>query len=196
MRSDEEFAAFLRAEIADGVSAAIGEQLAELRRFVDRRFAEVSAEVNATATLGEMSEAALSAQIAKIQHEVGRMVARPMAETRTSGIELEAVVQGTETAANQIMEAAEAIQDCVGRDNTADSRVAILEMVQTIFEACSFQDLTSQRIRRAIRHLQQVDLMLNSLASADPAPVAEDPCTSTGADLNQALIDELLGGCA
>ena len=47
------------------------------------------------------------------------MVAMPAAATRNSGLELEAVVQATEAAANQIMEAAEAIGDWL-RDGARD----------------------------------------------------------------------------
>ena len=46
--------------------------------------------------------------------------------------------------------------------------------VATIFEACSFQDVTCQRIRRAIQHLQQVESMLTDMVPADPgAPAPE-----------------------
>jgi chemotaxis protein CheZ len=66
--------------------------------------------------------------------------------------------------------------------------------VETIFEACSFQDLTSQRIRRAITHLEQVDVMLNTLASGGVPPDLPAPSNAAagGADLGQDMIDQLL----
>ncbi len=103
----------------------------------------------------------------------------PAAATRNSGLELEAVVQATEAAANRIMEAAEAISDWL-RDGSADpaSVQAVNEKVNAIFEACSFQDVTGQRIRRAIQHLQQVETMLTDIvpegeAAGAAAPAAE-----------------------
>jgi chemotaxis protein CheZ len=116
------------------------------------------------------------------------------------------VVQATEAAADTIMEAAEAIQtwlDGGGRD--AESIAALNDRVATIFQACSFQDLTGQRIRRAIKQLQQVETMLEGLmpGGAVPegpklevvghAPTVAEPALA-GPDLAQAEIDRLLNG--
>jgi chemotaxis protein CheZ len=141
-----------------------------------------------------MSEATLIDRISRVQHEVARLVSMPVTETRNTGLELEAVVQGTEVAANQILEAAEAISDWLRKGAGTEQAAEISHQVETIFEACSFQDLTSQRIRRAINHLEQVDVMLNTLASgAMPAelPAPSDPAAA-GADLGQDMIDKLL----
>jgi chemotaxis protein CheZ len=114
--------------------------------------------------LFDFGEANLSGQLGKIQEQVAAMVAMPAAATRNSGLELEAVVQATEAAANQIMEAAEAIGDWL---RTGSRDVASIEEIATklnsIFEACSFQDVTGQRIRRAIQHLQHVETMLTEV---------------------------------
>jgi len=193
--ADSSLAGFLRTEIAAGVSDSLGGQLADLHRFVDRRFDELSAEIHASVTLAEMSEAALAGQIGRVHEEVARMVSVPIAGARTSGIELEAVVEGTEVAANRILEAAEGILDWLGKGPGIDVTGEIVAKVQTIFEACSFQDLTSQRIRRAIGHLKHVDNMLNNIASADPL---QSPCpdqsepTGSGADLGQDMIDSIM----
>ena len=63
--ADGGVADFLRAEIAAAVRDSLGGQLAELHRFVDRRFAELSAEIHASVTITEMSEAALAGQIGR-----------------------------------------------------------------------------------------------------------------------------------
>jgi chemotaxis protein CheZ len=188
------FTEWLGARIAEAIQSSVGDQLAEMRRFVDRRFAELSAEINASASIAEMSEATLIDRISRVQHEVARLVSMPVTETRNTGLELEAVVQGTEVAANQILEAAEAISDWLRKGAGTEQAAEISHQVETIFEACSFQDLTSQRIRRAINHLEQVDVMLNTLASgAMPAelPAPSDPAAA-GADLGQDMIDKLL----
>ena len=74
------------------------------------------------------------------------------------------MVQATEAAANRIMEAAEAIGDWLreGRRDPASMEV-VNDKVNAIFEACSFQDVTGQRIRRAIQHLQHVETMLTDM---------------------------------
>ena len=106
-------------------------------------------------------------------------------------------MQGTEVAANQIMEAAEAILDWLAKGANSEAAQEIGEKVQSIFEACSFQDLTSQRIRRAIRHLQEVDTMLTTIASPD-APAPAQPAATVvpvaGPELDQDLIDQLMNG--
>ena len=156
----------------DQIRSCIKDEIApffdDLRRFTDRRIAEL----HATVQLVDYSETNLSNQLAKIQGQVSALVAVPAAATRNSGLELEMVVQATEAAANQIMEAAEAIGDWLrdgGRD--AASLETVAARLSTIFEACSFQDVTGQRVRRAIHHLQQVETMLSELMPPGAAPV-------------------------
>jgi len=138
--------------------------LDDLRRFVDRRIAELSAEIHATVQLVDFSETNLSGQLARIHDQITNMVAMPAAATRNSGIELEAVVEATESAANRIMEAAETIGEWVRAGKSdPETMAAVADRLNTIFEACTFQDVTGQRIRRAIRHLRQVETMLTDL---------------------------------
>jgi chemotaxis protein CheZ len=158
-------------QIEQAVRETIRAEIGDLRTFVDRRIAELSAEVHATVDLVDFSETNLSGQLAGIREQIASVVALPTAATRNSGLELEAVVEATEEAANRIMEAAEAIGDWL-RENTKDdsSMNGINEKVNAIFEACSFQDVTGQRIRRAIQHLQQVETMLTDMVPGQ-APV-------------------------
>lgn len=177
---------------------------ADLRGFVDRRIAELSAEVHATVQLVDYSEENLSGQLGRIHEQIASLVAIPAATTRNSGLELEAVVQATEAAANVIMEAAEEIQNWLdsGSQDAAALRV-VSEKVNSIFEACSFQDVTGQRIRRAIQHLQQVESMLEGMVPGGITPTTEKLHVSAvmhtvvepaqaGPDLAQAEIDRLL----
>jgi chemotaxis protein CheZ len=133
----------------------------------------------------------------------------PAAQTRNSGIELEAVVQETEAATNAILEAAEEIQAWVelcGADKA--TLAALTGKVSAIFEACAFQDVTGQRVRRAIQHLQQVDDVLQQLIPAGAGqPASPTPprvevsalirtldAPAASGDLGQAAIDALLRG--
>ncbi len=177
------------------VRSEVGERLDSLHRFVDRRFAELSAELHATVELAEFSEGNLTAQIAAIHGQISGLVAAPTLATRNSGSELEAVVVATESAANSIMEAAEAIADWASGGQRDPA--ALLAKVNDIFEACSFQDLTGQRLRRAIEHLQNVEAMLDRMVSPQAAAeeAAKPVITSTGGsgpDIDQSEIDRLL----
>src|SRR5579872_7209725 len=97
--------------LEDVVRAAVRAEVDELRRFVDRRIAELSMEIHATVQLVDYSETNLSAKLASIHEQIASIVAAPLAATENSGVELEAVVHATESAANQILEAAEAISN-------------------------------------------------------------------------------------
>jgi hypothetical protein len=178
------------------VRAELGTAMEELRRFVDRRIAELSVEVHGATQLLDFSEANLSGQLARIQQEIGRVVAAPALATRTSGLELETVVQATEQAANQIMEAAEAIGTWIEGQGDPATVEAISQRLNAIFEACTFQDLTGQRIRRAIEHLERVETMLGGLAAPDAAaeaPPNAPPEPALNPDLGQNEVDRLFG---
>jgi len=154
----------LAALVGDQLRTEITPLFAELQRFVDRRIAELSAEVHGTAQLLDFSETNLSSQISRIHEQIASVVAVPVQASRNSGLELEAVVQATENAANQIMEAAEVIGDWVRGDRSDPAGLEVVaEKVNAIFEACTFQDVTGQRIRRAIEHLQRVETMLTDI---------------------------------
>jgi len=120
------------------------------------------------------------------------LISVPSMSTRNSGLELEAVVQATETAANRIMEAAETIGGWI-REGKNDPE-AFFAKIDTIFEACAFQDVTGQRIRRAIEHLEHVESVLAHMADPNSAVLPEPRATveSVGTDLNQVDIDSLL----
>lgn len=191
--------------LRSAVRAEIAPPLAELRGFVDRRIAELSAELHASLELADMGEARMSGELARIQEQIAQLVAVPAAATRNSGLELESVVQATEAAATTILEAAEAIQDWAMRAAKEPADLtALAERINAIFEACSFQDLTGQRVRRAIQHLQQVEEMLAGMLPGEPKPPPERPrmevktemrtVQDKTADLAQAEIDALLNG--
>lgn len=194
-RPDEALRAALRAELDP--------RIAELRGFLDRRIAELSAELHASVELHDMGETRLAGELGRIREQIGQLVAAPSAATRSSGLELEAVVEATETAANTILEAAEAIQDWMARGRDPTALPTIAARVNAIFEACAFQDLTGQRIRRAIQHLQELEGALQTMTPAAAPPIAapqvevrtprrtvEAPAGSP--DLRQAEIDALL----
>jgi chemotaxis protein CheZ len=78
--------------------------------------------------------------------------------------ELHAVVDGTERAAHQIMDAAETIAKAAkaltasgDRGQNHELSQQIRDHVLRIFEACNFQDLSGQRITKVLAMLQFID---------------------------------------
>lgn len=197
----------LETTIRDAVRAELQPLFSDLRRFVDRRIAELSAELDAHVQLSDMTEEKLSRELQRVHDTVAGLVAVPAVQTHNSGVELEAVVQATEAAANTILEAAEEIQAWIDSGNVDTSALPTLAAkVNAIFEACSFQDVTGQRIRRAIQHLQQVESVLEQFlpeeAVANAPPKVEvkallstiPEAAQATSDLAQADIDALLNG--
>jgi chemotaxis protein CheZ len=78
--------------------------------------------------------------------------------------ELGAVVGGTEEATQQILEAAESIDNAataLSKVNTPDQQKLLSEEIQervvSIFEACNFQDLTGQRINKVMTTMKFIE---------------------------------------
>jgi chemotaxis protein CheZ len=171
------------------VRASVRAELDEFRRFVDRRISELSMEIHATVQLVDYSETNLSAQLARIHEQIASVVAMPVTAAQNSGLELEAVVQATEVAANQIMAAAEAIGAWLQAGGDPAALQSVTEQVNAIFEACTFQDLTGQRIRRAIEQLQSVEAMLSGIMHLPPQ-LADAPA-AVQQELGQNEVDHL-----
>jgi chemotaxis protein CheZ len=123
--------------------------------------------------------------------------------------ELDAIVGATEAATNEIMDAAEHLETLTPM---MDEQVAnrLTEITTRIFEACTFQDITGQRITKVVRMLKEIETRVESLVKAfggevadAPSNSARNPSTTTDQDLlngpqlptnaaDQAEIDRLL----
>ena len=84
--------------------------------------------------------------------------------------ELGAVVGGTEEATQQILAAAEAIDNAAaaaGKVGSADQQKQLLEEISdnvvSIFEACNFQDLTGQRISKVMTTMKFIENRITAM---------------------------------
>ncbi|MBT5191963.1 MAG: chemotaxis protein CheZ, partial [Rhodospirillaceae bacterium] len=88
-----------------------------------------------------------------------------------AGLELEAIVASTETATGTIMDSAEEIMSA---DPTADDYAEkVNEACMNIFEACSFQDITGQRITKVVATLTYIEERLHGLQDAWGPDIAD-----------------------
>ncbi|MBL4601493.1 MAG: protein phosphatase CheZ [Emcibacteraceae bacterium] len=79
--------------------------------------------------------------------------------------ELDAIVQGTEAAAEKIMDSADEISELA--EKCDDELKAKLEEISTnLFEASGFQDITGQRITKVVTTLAHLEEKLSALAHA------------------------------
>ena len=79
--------------------------------------------------------------------------------------ELDAIIGATADATNAIMDATEIIEDVMGglKGKSADQLMAA---TTAIYEACTFQDITGQRITRVVQTLQEIESKVDGLLSA------------------------------
>lgn len=101
---------------------------------------------------------AIAGEISQMKEEIAALRADDMKNSRIpdAGRELDAIVEATEDATNTIMEAAEEIMGADTSDPQAYQDLVSNKMI-TIFEACTFQDITGQRISKVISTLNYID---------------------------------------
>src|SRR5436305_841014 len=81
-----------------------------------------------------------------------------------AGEELGAIVRATEEATHTIMECAEAVMAADASDPVA-YKALVDEKMLVIFEACSFQDITGQRIAKVVETLQHIEERVSRFAN-------------------------------
>ncbi len=79
--------------------------------------------------------------------------------------QLSAIVGATEQATNEIFEAVESIEE-LASTLAPEQAERITEAVTRVYEACSFQDITGQRISKVVAALQNVESRVDALLQA------------------------------
>lgn len=158
---------------------------------------------------------ALSDYITNARKEIAALQPGDLESARIprAGLELDAIVQQTEEATNTIMEAAEEIMGLDPSDTEAYVATS-QDAVMRIFEACSFQDITGQRISKVVETLSHIETRVLELrdllgvtdqdieeAQEQATPETEDKALLSGPALegegiDQSAVDALMGGNA
>jgi chemotaxis protein CheZ len=107
----------------------------------------------------------IAGYIESMRHEIGALQVNDLKNTRIpeAGEELDAIVQATEAATHTIMECAEAVMAADAKDPAA-YKAMVEEKMLVIFEACSFQDITGQRIAKVVETLQHIEERVSRFA--------------------------------
>jgi len=142
-----------------------------LETFIARRFDEISMEINATSQMIDMTEEALTnkfSEIIQVLNAVGN-VGEGKSGNNT-GFELDLVVDQTEKATNDIIDAADRIDGRLKKEVEGDNKekreehlTNIKQDIQTIMLSCSFQDLTGQRINKAVSNIRDAEKRLSQI---------------------------------
>jgi chemotaxis protein CheZ len=105
--------------------------------------------------------------IQKARDEISGLQANDIKDTRLPGasVELDAVVRDTERATETIMTEAEKLMSVEPTDLAA-YKAEVNAAMMRIFEACSFQDLTGQRVTKVISTLRHIEERVTRFAGA------------------------------
>jgi chemotaxis protein CheZ len=144
---------------------------------------------------------ALSRIIADARQEVAALRAddSEMADIPGATDELAAIVSHTAQATHEILDSCEALETVAGRVGEEDASV-LEDAITRIYEACSFQDITGQRIAKVVAALQAVERRIARARQDIPASLPErlPPAASLlngpqlpGNGISQSAIDAL-----
>ena len=108
----------------------------------------------------------IAGYIESMKGEIGGLQANEIKESRipAAGQELSAIIKATENATNTIIECAEALMAADASDPAAYKALVDAKMM-IIFEACSFQDITGQRVAKVVDTLQHIEARVSRFAS-------------------------------
>ncbi|MDN3567346.1 protein phosphatase CheZ [Paeniroseomonas aquatica] len=132
--------------------------------------------VTEVALLGELE--ALGREVARAKSEIAALRVDDINASHipTATDELDAVVSHTANATNEILDCCEILEGLQTRLAGSDA-ATLSDAVTRIYEACSFQDITGQRIGKVVSALksieQRVAAVTQTFGRGGPAP----PCT-------------------
>ncbi len=122
---------------------------------------------------GELKE--LASVIATTKQEIASLRPDEIREQhiRSANDELDAIVGSTEEATNAIMEAVEKIEE-LAPTLDSDKEAVLVDAVTAVYVACSFQDITGQRINKVVGALKQIESKVEGLLGAFGDEVARE----------------------
>lgn len=150
---------------------------------------------------------ALGREVSRAKTEIAALQVDSINESHIPAAtdELDAIVEHTAKATNDILDSCEVLESLQPRLSGPEAE-AVSGAVTRIYEACSFQDITGQRIGKVVAALKAIESRVAAVTSGfvgqSPQPVPEAPMTegrklANGPQLpthatSQAEIDRLL----
>lgn len=103
--------------------------------------------------------------------------------------ELDAIVEATADATNNIMDATEIVEEVLG-DVDEDVSAKLMEATTKIYEACTFQDITGQRITKVVTALKHIEGKIDALVEAFGSEIEKFKAADPLETENKPLTDE------
>ena len=131
----------------------------------------INSVISKVETTGDVSRDSIFAEMKELQKtiddaraEIGKTSPGDINDKHipTATDELDAIVEATATATGEIMDACETIMEQAGAAG-GEHGDAITAEVMKIFEACSFQDITGQRITKTVKTLKEIEEKVDKL---------------------------------
>lgn len=146
---------------AGGVTAAAGGLQANVSSSDQAALEKVKAEVEAIAARITLTKQ----EIANLKHPLAKED-----KLHSASMELSAVVKSTEEATSAIMSVAEHLEEIAREVSTqvTDAYVVsrlneMTDQITKLFEACSFQDLTGQRITKVVKTIDYIEERIETM---------------------------------
>ena len=155
----------------------------------------------------------LGTTVARAKQEIARLKVDDITESHIPSAtdELDAIVDHTAQATNEILDCCEVLEKVASAVGKTEAE-ALQGAITRIYEACSFQDITGQRIGKVVSALKAIEARVTVVTgrfkegrepppSLEAAPAAEtegrrlaEGPQLPGAGVSQAEIDRLLAG--
>lgn len=168
----------------DDISSVVEELIAALGGDVPGKAEELA---HGLASLSEYIHAARS-EIADIRPDEVKEDFLPRATD-----ELDAIVEATADATNSIMDAVEMVEDVMGRVE-GDDAGKLIDATTKIYEACTFQDITGQRITKVVTMLKHIEDKIDAMLGHVPARNVEKAEKTAETGPKEVTDEDLLNG--
>ena len=176
-------------ELKELIEARFDEQA----KFIDRRIAEMSAELAASVELEEMNDQSMQDKLVEVSNMLSEIAQEKLhQQINASDVALEYIIDTTQKASGNIMDAADRLEklvfdsDTEGYINVANFK----EYIAEIYSACSFQDLVGQKAHKVKNNLISLDGLMDGTLD-DAEAIQPDATTENAEDVDQNAIDKL-----
>ncbi len=151
----------------------------------------MSGDLTSTETLLLSELDALAQEIARAKREMAALQVQDINAKHIPGAtdELDAVLDHTAEATNEILDCCEALET-LGATLPPGPAATVNAAVTRIYEACSFQDITGQRIAKVVTALKSIEARLQRISDrygGHTAPLADEAVEVTPVTEGRAL---------
>jgi acetylglutamate synthase len=144
----------------------IFDEVAYIKKQIDRKADEISTEVNASVQFMEFNEESIHKDIESVRSEIKSLISETSNKNYNNGVDLLFISEVSGKAVNNIFDILENIEVEIDSSNLSLKRKQSLKkMVSNIYTECEFQDLIGQRVSRVIGKLEDLKNSFNSNSS-------------------------------